>query len=30
MGRQRQDYGTDILYIPNNGGLAPQINFTGT
>ena len=28
MGRQRQDYGTDVLYEPNNGALAPQINFT--
>ena len=28
MGRQRQDYGTDALYTPNNRDLAPQINFT--
>ena len=24
----RQDYGTDILYKPNNGGEAPQVAFT--
>ena len=28
MGRQREDYGTDLLYIPNEGGAAPQVNFT--
>ncbi|UZJ55557.1 hypothetical protein CBS101457_004877 [Exobasidium rhododendri] len=27
MGRSRQDYGTDILYNPNNGVDAPQIVF---
>ena len=28
MGRQREDYGTDLLYAQNNGNLAPQVNFT--
>lgn len=27
MGATRQDYGTDLLYQPNNGMGAPQINF---
>ena len=28
MARTRADYGTDLLYAPNNGNLAPQIDFT--
>lgn len=27
LGARRQDYGTDLLYRPNNGVLAPQDNF---
>ncbi|KAI9672787.1 MAG: hypothetical protein M1831_000222 [Alyxoria varia] len=27
LGASRQDYGTDVLYKPNNGKKAPQINF---
>lgn len=27
MGAAREDYGTDILYEPNNGTSAPQVNF---
>jgi beta-glucosidase len=27
-GKQRSDWGTDILYVPNNGANAPQQNFT--
>lgn len=27
-GKQRTDYGTDVLYSPNNGVNAPQIDFT--
>jgi len=28
LARTREDYGTDLLYIPNNGEAAPQIAFT--
>lgn len=28
LGRTRKDYGTDLLYKPNNGAAAPQIQFT--
>lgn len=28
LGASRQDYGTDLLYRPNNGGDAPQQDFT--
>ena len=28
MARDRADYGTDVLYQPNNGNSAPQMNFT--
>jgi beta-glucosidase len=27
IGASREDYGTDVLYEPNNGGAAPQDNF---
>lgn len=27
-GKTREDYGADILYKPNNGGDAPQVDFT--
>ena len=27
FGKQRQDYGTDLLYKPNNGADSPQLNF---
>ncbi|KAL8714078.1 MAG: hypothetical protein Q9220_001806 [cf. Caloplaca sp. 1 TL-2023] len=28
MGAAREDYGTDLLYIPNNGTGAPQVTFS--
>jgi len=28
MARSREDYGTDLLYIPNEGAGAPQVEFT--
>lgn len=28
MARSREDYGTDVLYSPNNGAGAPQVSFT--
>lgn len=28
LGKTREDYGTDLLYTPNEGTDAPQINFT--
>ena len=28
LAESREDYGTDLLYIPNNGAAAPQIAFT--
>lgn len=28
LARNRRDYGTDLLYIPNNGEAAPQVAFT--
>ena len=28
LAKARADYGTDLLYVPNNGEMAPQINFT--
>jgi beta-glucosidase len=28
LARAREDYGTDLLYMPNNGGAAPQTAFT--
>ena len=28
LARTREDYGTDLLYIPNNGNAAPQTAFT--
>ncbi|KAL9026121.1 MAG: hypothetical protein Q9196_005168, partial [Gyalolechia fulgens] len=28
LGAAREDYGTDVLYIPNEGTGAPQVNFT--
>ncbi|TLD36524.1 glycoside hydrolase family protein [Venturia nashicola] len=28
MGAKREDFGTDLLYTPNNGGNAPQDQFT--
>lgn len=28
VAKTRQDYGTDVLYEPNNGNKSPQVNFT--
>lgn len=28
LGAAREDYGTDLLYIPNNGNGAPQVSFS--
>jgi beta-glucosidase len=28
LGKTREDYGTDLLYTPNNGNDAPQVSFT--
>lgn len=28
LGKTRKDYGTDLLYVPNEGTDAPQVNFT--
>ncbi|MCJ1264141.1 hypothetical protein MMC22_004012 [Lobaria immixta] len=28
LGKSREDYGTDLLYTPNEGTGAPQVNFT--
>ena len=28
LGENREDYGTDILYVPNRGTAAPQVDFT--